>query len=171
MSSEIHDKPVVLVVQGSASDSEALAGCFRTLDSLGIPYVRRILSAHRTPAEADALFASAEADGVRVIIAAAGLAAHLAGAAASRSLLPVIGIPLAAGTLGGLDALLSTVQMPPGVPVATVGIGEHGAVNAALLAARILALGDPDLRHRLTEHREGQRAKVLAADAGVGRQT
>jgi len=123
--------------------------------------------AHRTPAGADALFAGAEADGVRVIIAAAGLAAHLAGASSSRSLLPVIGIPLAAGTLGGLDALLSTVQMPPGVPVATVGVGGHGAVNAALLAARILSLGDPDLRERLGEHREGQRAKVLEADVGL----
>jgi len=170
MSSEKNDQPDVLVVQGSASDSDALAGCFRTLDTLEIPYVRRILSAHRTPAEADALFAGAESDGVRVIIAAAGLAAHLAGAAASRSLLPVIGIPLAAGTLGGLDALLSTVQMPPGVPVATVGVGGHGAANAALLAARILALGDPGLRGRLTEHREGQRAKVLEADAGIGRE-
>ncbi len=82
----------------------------------------------------------------------------------------MIGIPLAAGTLGGLDALLSTVQMPPGVPVATVGVGGHGAVNAALLAARILALGDPGLRERLAEHREGQRAKVLEADAGIVRE-
>lgn len=158
----------VLVVQGSASDSEALAGCFRLLDALEIPFRRRIVSAHRTPNEADALFAGAEEAGIRVIIAAAGLAAHLAGAAASRSLLPVIGIPLAAGTLGGHDALLSTVQMPPGVPVGTVGIGSHGASNAALLAARILALGDPDLRQRLGEHRESQRAKVLAADAKLG---
>jgi phosphoribosylaminoimidazole carboxylase PurE protein len=159
------EKPRVLVVQGSPSDDEPMAGCCKALDSLEIPYVRRILSAHRTPAEADEVFAGAEAEGVRVIIAAAGLAAHLAGAAASRSLLPVIGIPLAAGTLGGFDALLSTVQMPPGVPVGTVGVGKHGAVNAALLAARILALGDPELRHRLGEHREGQRRKVLAADA------
>ena len=158
----------VLVVQGSASDSEALAGCFKALEGLGIPFQRRILSAHRTPKEADALFAGAEEAGVQVIIAAAGLAAHLAGAAASRSLLPVIGIPLAAGTLGGQDALLSTVQMPPGLPVGTVAIGSHGATNAALLAARILALGDPELRKRLGEHREKMRQKVLAADAELG---
>ncbi len=161
------ERPVVLVVQGSASDSEPMQGCFRTLETLGIPYTRRILSAHRTPAEADEVFAGAADAGIRVIIAAAGLAAHLAGAAASRSLLPVIGVPLAAGTLGGLDALLATVQMPPGVPVGTVAVGSHGATNAAMLAARILALGDADLRRRLTEHREGQRAKVLAADALV----
>ena len=166
MSSE---NPVVLVLQGSASDDEPMAGCFKTLDALAIPYVRRILSAHRTPAEADEVFQRAAGDGVRVIIAAAGLAAHLAGAAASRSLLPVIGIPLAAGTLGGFDALLSTVQMPPGIPVGTVGVGKHGAVNAALFAARILALDDADLRRRLEEHREGQRRKVLAADAAIER--
>lgn len=164
MSSE----PRVLVVQGSASDDEPMSGCVQTLQALEIPYARRILSAHRTPAEADAVFQSAADDGIRVIIAAAGLAAHLAGAAASRSLLPVIGIPLAAGTLGGFDALLSTVQMPPGIPVGTVGVGKHGAVNAALLAARILALGDDDLRRRLEGHRDGQRKKVLAADAARG---
>lgn len=154
----------VLVVQGSASDSEPLAGCFRALDALDIPYQRRILSAHRTPNEADEVFVNAEARGVKVIIAAAGLAAHLAGAAASRSLLPVIGIPLAAGTLGGQDALLATVQMPPGIPVGTVAIGSHGATNAAMLAARILALGDAALRQRLADHREKMREKVLAAD-------
>ncbi len=161
--------PVVIVVQGSASDSEALQGCFRTLEKLEIPFVRRILSAHRTPDEADELFVNAESRGVRVIIAAAGLAAHLAGAAASRSLLPVIGIPLAAGTLGGQDALLATVQMPPGLPVGTVAIGNHGAINAAILAARILALSDPALRQRLGDHRESMRAKVLAADRELSR--
>ena len=156
--------PRVLVVQGSASDSEPLAACFRTLEALAIPFERRILSAHRTPVEADRLFTSAEERGIKVIIAAAGLAAHLAGAAASRSLLPVIGIPLAAGTLGGQDALLATVQMPPGLPVGTVAIGSHGATNAAILAARILALADQDLRGRLADHRESMRQKVLAAD-------
>ncbi len=166
MSSE---QPVVLILQGSASDDEQMGGCFKTLDALEIPYVRRILSAHRTPAEADAVFQSAADDGIQVIIAAAGLAAHLAGAAASRSLLPVIGIPLAAGTFGGFDALLSTVQMPPGIPVGTVGVGKHGAINAALLAVRILALGDTGVRARLEQHREGQRDKVLAADAAIER--
>lgn len=156
--------PRVLVVQGSASDSEALTGCFRVLESLDIPYERRILSAHRTPIEADEVLSGAEGRGIQVIIAAAGLAAHLAGAAASRSLLPVIGIPLAAGTLGGQDALLATVQMPPGLPVGTVAIGSHGAHNAAILAARIIALSDKDLRQRLGDHRESMRQKVLSAD-------
>jgi phosphoribosylaminoimidazole carboxylase PurE protein len=159
----------VLVVQGSPSDDEALAGCFRTLEGLGIRYRRRILSTHRTPAEVDEAFEKAEAQGIKVIIAAAGLAAHLAGAAASRSLLPVIGVPLSAGTLGGLDALLSTAQMPPGVPVAAVGIGHNGGVNAALLAARILAMSDKALRKRLEDHRQAQRRKALEADAQVGK--
>ena len=159
----------MVVVQGSASDSEALQGCFETLRKLGIPFERRILSAHRTPDEADELFSAAEGRGIKVILAAAGLAAHLAGAAASRSLLPVIGIPLAAGTLGGQDALLATVQMPPGLPVGTVAIGTHGAINAAILAARILALGDPALRQRLGDHREAMRVKVLAADRELSR--
>ncbi len=159
------ERAVVLVVQGSKSDSDALSGCFRTLAELEIPFERRILSAHRTPEEADAVFSGAKALGVKVVVAAAGLAAHLAGAAASRSPLPVIGIPLAAGSLQGFDALLSTVQMPPGVPVATVGIGRHGAVNAALMAARILALMDDGLAGRLEIHRNKQREKVLAADA------
>ncbi|MCP4545375.1 MAG: hypothetical protein GY835_02775 [bacterium] len=102
-----------------------------------------------------------------MIIAAAGLASHLAGAA-TRSLLPVIDIPVAVGTVNGLVALLSPVQMPPGVPVAIVGVDGHGAVNAVLLAARVLVLGDPGLRELLAEHCEGQRAKVLEADAGIG---
>jgi phosphoribosylaminoimidazole carboxylase PurE protein len=159
--------PVVLVIQGSKSDDEALAGCFKTLDALHVPYKRRILSAHRTPDEADEVLSSAAKKGYKVIIAAAGMAAHLAGAAASRSLLPVIGIPLASGTLGGIDALLSTAQMPPGVPVATTGIGPAGAANAALLAARILALSDKALADRLAEHRQQQRSKVLRADSEV----
>ena len=161
------DRPVVLVVQGSASDDEPMSGCFKTLEALEIPYVRRILSAHRTPAEADEVFQGAAEAGIRTIIAAAGLAAHLAGAAASRSQLPVIGIPLAAGTLGGFDSLLSTVQMPPGIPVGTVGVGKHGAINAALFAARMLAVDDTDLRQRLAAHWDSQKAKVLAADAAV----
>jgi phosphoribosylaminoimidazole carboxylase PurE protein len=159
----------VLVVQGSPSDDEALAGCFRMLEGLGIRYRRRILSAHRTPAEANEAFEKAETQGIKVIIAAAGLAAHLAGAAASRSLLPVIGIPLSTGTLGGLDALLSMAQMPPGVPMATMGIGHTGGVNAALLAARILAVSDKALCKRLEDHRQQQRRKVLDADAQVAK--
>ena len=165
--SETTVRPMILVLQGSASDNEPMSGCFSTLEKLGIRYERRILSAHRTPVEASEVLQGAAGRGIQVIIAAAGLAAHLAGAAASHSLLPVIGIPLAAGTLGGFDALLSTVQMPPGLPVGTVAVGKHGAINAALLAVRILALQDEDIRRRLSEHREAMRQQVLDADAAV----
>lgn len=158
----------VLVVQGSASDMEVMDKCCKTLKSLDISYTRRILSAHRTPNEADEIFASAADKGFCVIIAGAGLAAHLAGAAASRSMLPVIGVPLDGGPLQGMDALLSTVQMPPGVPVGTVGIGRHGAVNAALLAGRILALSDEKVKRTLTEYGKKQREKVLNADRELG---
>jgi len=160
-------KPLVLVVQGSASDTDRMVPCLQTLNELSIPYSRRILSAHRTPVEADEAFAGAETAGCKVIIAAAGVAAHLAGAAAARSLLPVIGVPLDGGPLQGLDALLSTVQMPPGIPVGTVAIGKQGAKNAALLAARIVALVDEGVRARLGEYGERQRLKVLEADAAI----
>ena len=126
-----------------------MAACLETLDSLELSYEVNVMSAHRTPAEVAEYASSAEERGLKVIIAAAGLAAHLAGAVAANTSLPVIGVPLSAGTLGGLDALLSTVQMPPGVPVATVAIGKYGAKNAAWLAARIIALQDSDLAKRL----------------------
>ncbi|MBN1434094.1 5-(carboxyamino)imidazole ribonucleotide mutase [Candidatus Fermentibacterales bacterium] len=142
-------KPLVSVVMGSESDMETMSACSEVLDSLGIPSETLVMSAHRNPEKLASHASGARARGIRVIIAGAGLAAHLAGAIASRTTLPVIGVPLGAGPLGGLDSLLSTVQMPGGIPVATVAIGRHGAKNAAYLAAEILALEDGALLERL----------------------
>lgn len=161
-------RPVAFVL-GSDSDLPVLEGALAVLDQLEVGYHVRILSAHRTPSEAVAFARSAHEQGIRVLIGAAGLAAHLAGALAAHSLLPVLGIPIDAGPLRGEDALLSTGMMPPGVPVGTLGIGKAGARNAALLAARILALNDEALRRRLEEFRETQRRKVLAKDEEVRR--
>ena len=153
------------ILMGSESDLETMRAAPKVLDELGIRHELRVLSAHRTPEEAGRYAREAEGAGIEVLIAGAGLAAHLAGALVAQTTLPVIGVPLSAGTLGGLDALLSTVQMPPGLPVATVAIG--GAQNAALLAAAILALSDPALAQRLKERRKQMRDKVLAADANA----
>jgi len=144
-------QPVVGVLMGSESDRETMEKGTAVLEELGIPYELSVMSAHRTPDKVAEYSSSAAGRGIRVLVAGAGLAAHLAGAVAAHSSLPVIGVPLEAGGLGGLDALLSTVQMPKGVPVATVAIGSHGARNAAWLAARILALGEGDLAGRLRE--------------------
>ncbi len=141
--------PRVGIVLGSESDRPVMEEAQRTLAALGVPAEVVVASAHRTPDRVDRYARSAEERGLQVLIAAAGGAAHLAGALAARTVLPVIGVPLAATGLGGLDALLSTVQMPPGVPVATVAIGSWGARNAALLAAQILAVHDLSLRERL----------------------
>ncbi|MHC4853986.1 MAG: 5-(carboxyamino)imidazole ribonucleotide mutase, partial [Planctomycetota bacterium] len=143
-----NNQPVAFLL-GSDSDLPTLKGAFETLDQLEIGYQVRILSAHRTPEEATSFARQAESHGVKVLIGAAGMAAHLAGALAAHSNLPVLGIPIDAGPLKGQDALLSTAMMPPGIPVGTLGIGSSGAKNAALLAARILALSDGDLRDRL----------------------
>ncbi|MDD4311592.1 MAG: 5-(carboxyamino)imidazole ribonucleotide mutase [Eubacteriales bacterium] len=137
----------VAVVMGSASDLPLAKDALKTLAAFGVPHVARVLSAHRTPDEAAAFAKGAEADEIGVIIAFAGKAAHLAGAMAANSVVPVIGVPVCGKDLGGLDALLSTVQMPKGVPVATVGI--DGAANAALLAVRMLALSDEELNQKL----------------------
>lgn len=150
---------------GSNSDLPKIQKCIDTLKALGIQTVVRVMSAHRTPDVVADFTEHAAENGIGVIIAAAGGAAHLAGAVAAHTLLPVIGIPVEGGALNGLDALLSTVQMPGGIPVATVGIGSGGATNAALLAAEILAVHDSALRERLAAEREQRRAKVLAADA------
>ncbi len=155
-------QPVVGVLMGSKSDWETMQRCAKQLDALGVPYEVRILSAHRTPKLAHDYAATAAGRGIKVIIAAAGLAAHLAGAMAAGTHLPVIGVPMAAGPLNGFDALLATVQMPPGVPVATVGISTAGATNSAVLAAQILALGDPELTQRVIDHRAAQGKKVIA---------
>jgi 5-(carboxyamino)imidazole ribonucleotide mutase len=145
---------------GSKSDWETLEHCVETLKALEIAHEVRVLSAHRTPAALEAFVADVEERGARVFIAAAGGAAHLAGVVASKTLKPVLGVPM--GTqLGGLDSLLSTVQMPAGIPVGTLAIGRAGAVNAALLAAEILSLGDEELERRLRAFRKEQAQKVL----------
>lgn len=157
--------PLVGVVMGSASDKEIMAETGKALSGLGVPYELRVMSAHRTPAEAAAYAAGAAARGVKVLIAGAGMAAHLAGALAAQSDLPVIAVPINASPLNGLDALLASVQMPPGVPVATVAIGKPGAYNAGILAAQIIALGDADLAGRLALRRIEMAEKVRKADA------
>jgi phosphoribosylaminoimidazole carboxylase PurE protein len=143
----------VAVLLGSKSDEQVMAGCTDYLAKFGIPHDLRVSSAHRQPDETAAFVKKAEADGYAVIIAAAGMAAHLAGFAAAHTTLPVIGVPLEGSALNGVDALYSTVQMPPGIPVATVAIGSAGAKNAAVLAAEILALNDDGLRRKLAEFR------------------
>jgi 5-(carboxyamino)imidazole ribonucleotide mutase len=137
------------VIMGSRSDLETMGEAGRLLDELGIAYEMEVVSAHRTPDRMFAYAAEAEGRGIEVIIAGAGGAAHLPGMTAAKTVLPVIGVPVKSSSLAGLDSLLSIVQMPRGVPVATVAIGAAGAANAALLAARILALRDPELRERL----------------------
>ena len=157
----------VALLMGSNSDLPKIQGCIDTLKKLGIGCEVRVMSAHRTPDKVAEFSENAAARGIKVLIAAAGGAAHLAGAVAARTLLPVIGIPVEGGALNGLDALLATVQMPGGIPVATVGIGSGGATNAALLAAQIIAVTDADVRAKLLEDREKRREKVLAADAEI----
>ena len=155
----------VAVVMGSDSDLGVMRACADTLRALEIPFCVRVLSAHRTPEAARDFALNARADGFGVIIAAAGKAAHLAGAMAANTTLPVIGVPIKSSTLDGLDALLSTVQMPPGMPVATVAI--DGAKNAALLAAQIIAVEDSELAERLMADREATKAKILEKDARI----
>src|SRR5437660_9328744 len=155
--------PLVGVIMGSSSDWETMSVCVKTLDQLGIPNQAHVLSAHRTP-EATAKFAREAADrGIRVMIAAAGGAAHLAGVIAAHTWLPVLGVPIQSAALHGLDSLLSTAQMPGGIPVGTLAIGSAGAKNAALLAAAILALSDDKIRKNLQSFRRKQTETVLAA--------
>ena len=154
-------EPLVGVIMGSRSDWETMRHTAETLDGLGIPFEQRVVSAHRTP---DLLFdyaASAESRGLRVLVAGAGGAAHLPGMAASKTTLPVLGVPVESKALSGMDSLLSIVQMPAGVPVGTLAIGRAGAVNAALLAAAILAGTDPALADRLRRFRDAQTQAVL----------
>ena len=153
------------IIMGSDSDLPIVKKATDTLRSLDIPFEAHVYSAHRTPQEARDFAASARENGFGVILAAAGMAAHLAGAIAANTTLPVIGIPCAGARLDGLDALLSTVQMPTGIPVATVAI--NGGANAALLAAQILAVSDPQLAQRLDEKRQKDAAAVLEKDAGI----
>jgi 5-(carboxyamino)imidazole ribonucleotide mutase len=152
---------LVAVVMGSRSDWEVMEHCVETLRALDVPHETRVLSAHRTPDALEEFVADVEARGAQVFVAAAGGAAHLAGVVASKTVRPVLGVPM--GTqLGGLDSLLSTVQMPAGIPVATLAIGRAGAVNAALLAAAILACSDAELEARLVRYRAEQADAVLA---------
>lgn len=152
------------ILMGSASDLPAMTAAGDVLDELGIGYEMRIMSAHRTPAEADEFASTAAERGLKVLICGAGMAAHLAGAVAGRTPLPVIGVPLNS-SLDGLDALLATVQMPPGVPVATVAIGKAGAKNAAWMAARIIGTGSPEVQQRVIDGFNAMADKVRAADA------
>ena len=159
----------VAVVMGSDSDLPTMEPALETLESLGIPYEVRVVSAHRTPFDMVEYGAEARERGIRVIIAAAGGAAHLPGMLSSVTTLPVIGVPVPLKNLSGLDSLLSIVQMPRGVPVATMAIG--GAVNAALLAGRILALDDADLEGKLAEHASAQAEKARSADNEVSKRS
>ena len=155
----------VAVVMGSDSDLPVMKPCIKTLRGLGIPFVVRVMSAHRTPDAAAQFSKTAVEDGFGVIISAAGKAAHLGGVLAAHTTLPIIGVPIKSSTLDGLDALLSTVQMPSGVPVASVAI--DGAKNAALLAAEILALGDEELSKKLLAEKEKMAREVEAKDAAL----
>lgn len=154
------NKPFVAVLMGSDSDLGTMQSCLDTLDTLGVPWEVRITSAHRTPDATHAYVTEADRRGCGVFIAAAGLAAHLAGVVASLTLKPVIGVPMDGGPLNGRDALLSTVQMPGGIPVACVAIGKAGAKNAAYLAAQILAVANNDLATRLSEERAGNAKSI-----------
>lgn len=153
------------IVMGSANDKPTMQHAADVLKELGVESEMKVLSAHRTPDALREWVSGLEGRGVRVIIAGAGLAAHLAGAIAGHTTMPVIGVPLAGSSsiAGGLDALLSTVQMPRGIPVATVAVGEGGAANAGILAAQILATGDEALREKVKAHRQAMAAKVLAS--------
>jgi len=160
------DRPIAFVL-GSDSDLPVLDSAFAALQELGLGFHVRILSAHRTPEEAGEFARTAKANGIKVLVGVAGMAAHLAGALAAQSSLPVLGVPVASGPLAGEDALLSTAMMPPGIPVAAMGIGKAAAKNAALMAARILALSDLQLAERLEQVRRAERDKTLAKDREV----
>ena len=152
--------PLVAVIMGSKSDWETMRHADEMLTQFGVPHECKVMSAHRTPALTTEYTAKAEARGIEVIIAAAGGAAHLAGVVAAHTVLPVLGVPMESQALKGMDSLLSTVQMPAGIPVGTLAIGKPGAINAALLAVAILANTRPDLRKKLHDFREEQARKV-----------
>ena len=164
MKGMIHMKKVAIIM-GSDSDLPVVEKAINTLNDFGVPYTVHVLSAHRTPVEAHELSANARENGYGALICAAGMAAHLAGAVAANTTLPVIGIPVKSKNLDGLDALLSTVQMPTGIPVATVAI--DGAANAAILAVQMLAIEDKDLAEKLDTQRKAGAEKVLAKNADI----
>ena len=160
------DSPLVIVLVGSKSDWETMRQADEMLTKFGVAHECRVLSAHRTPVETAEYVSSAEGRGVEVVIAAAGGAAHLAGVCAAHTVLPVLGVPMESASLKGMDSLLSTVQMPAGIPVGTLAIGGAGAKNAALLAVAILANSRPELREKLKAFRREQSAKVLQEKLG-----
>jgi 5-(carboxyamino)imidazole ribonucleotide mutase len=160
--------PLVAIIMGSKSDWETMRQAAEALDQLKVPYEARVISAHRTPDDFWEYVGTIEARGIKVVIAGAGGAAHLPGMFAAKTLVPVLGVPMQSRALGGLDSLLSIVQMPGGIPVGTLAIGEAGAKNAALLAAAILAIADPELRERLRAYREQQAKAVREARLPVG---
>lgn len=160
--SSANPKPLVGIVMGSKSDWETMRHTSETLAKFGIAHESKVLSAHRTPHAATEYASGALGRGMQVMIAAAGGAAHLAGVMSAHTLLPVLGVPMESHALKGMDSLLSTVQMPAGIPVGTLAIGKPGAINAALLAVAILALQHPDLREKLESFRAEQTAKVLS---------
>lgn len=158
-------KPLVGILMGSKSDWDTMKETCKVLEQLAVPYEARVASAHRTPEKVVEFCQQAEERGIRVIIAAAGGAAHLAGVCASKTHLPVLGVPMKGWALDGLDSLLSTVQMPAGIPVATLAIGKAGAINAALFAVAMLSLTDPAIRENLLSYRKAQTEKALASDS------
>jgi 5-(carboxyamino)imidazole ribonucleotide mutase len=159
-------KPLVGVIMGSSSDWDTMKHADRVLTEFGVPHECRVMSAHRTPDLTSEYVGSAKERGLKVIIAAAGGAAHLAGVTAAHTLLPVLGVPIQSAALNGLDALLSTVQMPGGIPVATLAIGKAGAVNAALFAIAILAIEDSSLHGKLAAYRKEKADKIRATTLG-----
>jgi 5-(carboxyamino)imidazole ribonucleotide mutase len=156
-------EPLVGVVMGSTSDWDTMQHCAEQLRSFGVPFETRVLSAHRTPEELGAWIRDVEARGAEVFIAAAGMAAALPGVVAAQTTRPVLGVPMESKLLGGLDSLLSMVQMPGGIPVGVLAVGKAGATNAAILATQILAASRPELRKALAEHRAEQARKVLSS--------
>ena len=161
------EAPFVAILMGSDSDLPVMESTRKTLTDLGVAYEIRISSAHRTPEDARTYVEDADARGCAAFIAAAGMAAHLAGAVSAHTVKPVIGVPIDAGPLQGFDALLSTVQMPPGIPVATVAIGKAGATNAGFLAAQIIAVNDPALRARLLQTRAEKADSIRAKNVDL----
>lgn len=157
----------VAIIMGSDSDLPVVEPSFAILDSFGVNYTKNVMSAHRTPHEVMELIKTSESNGCKVFIAAAGMAAHLAGAVAAHSTRPVIGIPIESGGMGGIDSLLSTAMMPPGVPVATVAVGKAGAKNSAILAVQILATSDDALAKKLSEYKSNMRDEVLKKDQAL----
>ena len=157
----------VAIIMGSDSDLPVVEAIFPILESFGVNFTKNVMSAHRTPHEVMELIKTSENNGCKVFIAAAGMAAHLAGAVAAHSTRPVIGIPIESGGMGGMDSLLSTAMMPPGVPVATVAVGKAGAKNSAILAVQILATSDDGLAAKLSEYKSNMRDEVLKKDQAL----